>query len=558
MKPGKGNLSLVRAGFLFNSFMLALLSILVLFIIPLILFVLHLIKRDFPYSWLISVFGVSSAFLLMFLLVKRLPQTYLIMRWWPITITGDRPLLLVDQYSWPIALSLILLALVSVLTAVSRPAQDAWQEWVGILVFTGLGLPAILAGNVISFALAWVALDLLEAIILLTRVDRSEATGWIILSFSGKIAGVGCLVFAGIIAYAGGQPFAFSQTSSHVVLLLLLASILRLGIIPIHAPFYGEIQLRTGLGTILRLISLASGLILIVRIASTAEPLLYASLLFWLFVVLALYGSWQWLVARDELDGSPFWIIAVAAFAVISTLTGKPSTTLAWCLAGILSGGLLFYYSTRHRNLLPLVFLGLFGISGLPFSPVWLSSSIYTISTPLLTPAGNTLVVSDTILAFLSRLLLLFSQVLLMLGYIRHALRTVEVKPPLERWMWVLYPSVLFMLPLAQILLGWLNRLEWYGLPLESWFSGLVICSLTAIGWFFRKKILPVIPSKLTVSMRKVSFKWINELFRSFDRYVSVLLGSFTKIMEGEGGILWSLVILALLFTVLVQLKMGR
>ena len=109
--------------------------------------------------------------------------------------------------------------------------------------------------------------------------------------------------------------------------------------------------MRRGLGTSLRLVPAAASLVLLVRTAYTGVPDPWRPYLLALVGLSALYGAILWFTASDELSGRPFWILGMIAFVVASAVCGVPEASLAWGLACIFSGGLLFLLSARHPQL---------------------------------------------------------------------------------------------------------------------------------------------------------------------------------------------------------------
>ena len=109
----------------------------------------------------------------------------------------------------------------------------------------------------------------------------------------------------------------------------------------------------------------------------------------------------------------------------------------------LLTGSLLFLYSARMRGTLALPLLGLLGLSGLPFTPA----------------AGGWLGVLKGPINFWD-LMLLISHILLLLGYLRFAVRPADKLRDMERWVQVIYPFGLGLLVAGQWLVG---TLGWAG-----------------------------------------------------------------------------------------------
>jgi hypothetical protein len=318
--------------------------------------------------------------------------------------------------------------------------------------------------------------------------------------------------------------------------------------------------MRRGLGTTLRLVPAAASLVLLVRTASTGVPEAWRSYLLVLVGLSALYGAILWFFAPDELSGRPFWILGMAAFAVASAVCGAQEAGLAWGLACIFSGGLLFLYSARHRNLLFLPLFGLLGFLALPFTPAWGGMQLYTtLPSKLLIPVFG------------------FTHILLITGYIRHAVRPESMPERSQRWTWLLYSLGLALFPGVQFVLfatylrsgsassiqgagAWLATRDYAGLPLIAWTGGAIALGLAVLtlwaGYRFKGRLR--LPSRfprrwVTFWQELLTLHWFYGIL-GIVLHISVrLVRQVTAVLEGEGGILWVLVLLALLVALLLR-----
>ena len=325
---------------------------------------LRLIRPGFRYLWMLAAGGSLLALLSVLFLRFWLPASLDLLTWKPTSLFPVSPALLLDRISWPYALALSTLALAAILTDISRSTETRRGSWVGSLAFTSLGILAVMAGNPLALMLTWVALDLIELIILITRVHQTELRQQVFVTFAARVAGIFALIFA--TGASAELPASFDQIPPQNSIFLLLAAGLRLGVFPLHLPFLEQAPFERGLSTILTLVPAGTSLMLLTRAATVATPSPLMSVLI-LFTGLAiLYASGSWAAAQNELDGRPFWILAFAALAIAATLRGEEIASLTFGITGLLSGGLLFLFSARQRNLLFLPLLGLFGTSMLP------------------------------------------------------------------------------------------------------------------------------------------------------------------------------------------------
>jgi hypothetical protein len=425
---------------------------------------------------------------------------------------------------------------------------DDWRAWASSLALTAFGLLGVMAGNPLTLLLAWAALDLLELIILLGQVSDSNARERIIIRFAAGVGGIVLLLEAILQASSTGKNLGFSFIPPQASLLFMLAAALRLGAPPLHLPFVQEPLLRRGLGTSLRLIPAAASLTLLVRCANVGVS---SSLTPW-FLLLAgigsLYGAWNWATSDDELAGRPFWVFATAMLVLSAAVRGQPAASLAWALVCLFSGGLIFLNSIHVKNMLPFWILGLISLSALPFTPAWNGMQVYN-DTHMVSPATGLLV----ILALIT----LITHALLLTGYVRHLSRPQIMPPGMERWVWLIYPLGLGFLLIIFYLVGlWarpaIKEVSWTG-----WGGGAAALVLAGVFWQLRTRQLRLPRSVATVARKILSPGWFYSFFSALYRSLHTVTDWNTMILEGEGGILWSFLLLVLILSLLASQGLG-
>jgi hypothetical protein len=366
----------------------------------------------------------------------------------------------------------------------------------------------------------------------------------VVIAFSARVAGMLLLLWGGMVARASQADLSFDQIPVSASIYLLLASGLRLGVIPLHLPFSKEISIRRGLGTMVRLVPAAASLVLLARTAPAGVPAELSPYLLALSGLAALYAGFSWIVARDELDGRPFWLLGMASLSLAAAVRGQPMASQAWGVAALLPGGLLFLSSTRHRYLLPLPLLEFVAMTMLPFTPAWEGGRLY------LPPFSPFLV------AFL------VAQVFLIAGYLQHALREERPLERVERWVWLIYPLGLAFLPLSHYFIGlrgWQVAVSQN--PEQFSFSrllpGLLLLGLFALGMFWSQQG-PRLSRNLTSSLTFIfSFQWLYRILWDAYRITGRLVSFLSAVFEGDGGILWALLLLTLFMSFLFQGRPG-
>jgi hypothetical protein len=576
--------------------MLLLLTIFLLLFIPIAMLVLHLARPKFSIQGLLAVLAVLVGWLLVILARQDIPQTITLLSWQPAAFFPNIPSLLIDDVSWYFSLALLSLALSSIVTSIahlgrslktdpnqsnnkievieiqeqlekvpssSKPAPVKenksianWQSWAFTLVLTSMGLVAVAAGNILTLLLAWAALDLIELFILLFQVLQSKSRERIILIFSMRMAGIGMILLAGILQWSQGMLLNFKDINQSIMIYLLLAACLRVGTLAVQYPLDHRRMRTHELETIFQLIPAAACYILFVRIANFGILGKASPLLLGLIALAGMYAGFNWLIADDELKGRSYWLLGTASLIITSAILNRPYASIAWSIASLLTGGLIFSMSMRHKNLLPIVLLGFFGFSALPFSPTWLGTDVYLYNGS----PSNTITPS---LFYLLSFVFLLTHSLFLAGFIRHILRGIipfegKSEVHIERWVWFLYPVGLFFIILTHFLIGILLFPSLSEIPFTGWIMGAVAVSISGIIWYFatryiqsfnlRKQAINTSDINKFLSLERL-YRFLGKLFHTLTRLAALI----STILEGDGGILWAVVLFALIFVFLLR-----
>jgi hypothetical protein len=389
--------------------------------------------------------------------------------------------------------------------------------------------------------MVWSAIDLAELVAQLRSVDGPQPSEKVVIAFAARIAGISVLLWASMVSISTGSPMNFQNAPPQAGLYLLLAAGLRLGVFPLHLPFASESAIRRGFGTTLRLISAASSLILLARIPTTSVISVFTPFLLSLVALAAIYGGWMWLRAPDEMTARPFWLIGLASLAMASALRGNPVGATAWGCTLILSGGALFLSSVQQIWLKRSLWVGVWGITTLPFS---ITATGWASTVPSFWPAWP---------------FLLLAQALLLAGYLRHAMRaTLHTNlDTLDRAAQYVYPLGISILLVTLFLLGlW----GWDGaLKIGVLLPALVGTSMGGFTIWLAPRLRVLTPVRAHW-IGPATTSWMGWLFRSLwssYRLVSRLSDSFFKLLEGDGGLMWTLLFLVLIISLLTQRASG-
>jgi hypothetical protein len=511
--------------------MLILVTFILLLITALTLVALRIFQPEARYTWLIAVGGAMLGLASVFFWQLQLPFDLVSPNWQLAASFNSSVLFTADKISFPLALCIAVLILSILLTSVTQPVYVNSIIWAGIIILGSAGILVVTANNPLTLLLIWASLDLTELIIHLSSVNGRANNEKVVIAFSTRALGIGLLLWASMISIAETNASDFQSMSASSGIYLIIASGLRLGVLPLHLPYTPDSEMRRGFGTAIRFIAAASSLILLGRVSVINSNFTFIFMI--LACIAALYSGWMWLRAADELTGRPHWVIGIASLAILSALSGNAIGAIAWGCALILVGGALFLASVQNNLLNRIMLIGAFSISSLPFSltaSAWLGNLSFFIPFAIL------------------------AQALLMAGFIRHATRStnrdsLDTQPA---WMKVVYSSGIILLILTQLILGL------FGFDsvskIGAWVQALIASILTFILLWASRRFRIFSP---------VRAHWVSSTESRVDNMYQGLwsiyyfLGRISRIvtqaLEGEGGIMWTLLFLILFVSLITQ-----
>lgn len=500
----------------------------------------RLTGRPAALSWVAAALGALLAWVSLPLWQFELPARLPLNTWSPLTLFHAAPDFQADAYAWLYAFSLSALAAAVIFTSPARLNALSPLSWFGTIALSLLALLAVMANNILTLALTWTALDLLEYLNTLRMARTPAVAERAVVALTFRAAGTGFALWAAVVSAAAGSSVSLQETPPEAWLFLLLAVGLRLGVIPLHLPFREDVALRRGIGSALRLTAAATSLVVLARLPDGAieSPLLPALLL--LVALAALYAGWKWLSLPDELNARPYWIIGMSALSLAAALRGSQQGSAAWGTALVLFGGLSFLYSARQ----------------VWFSRLLAGLVVFLLSLPFtLTATGWE---GNFPLPALFWPLFLTAHAMLTAGYLRHVFRSGETPfGELPRWAQSAYPLGLGVLALTLLLTGlW----GWPGgLQIGVWQVALLLTVLAllmgAAFWRVRQSGVRPESSPSHSEPGPSRFDQIQEflagLLWSLYRLTGRMVGYVTALLEGDGGLLWTMLLLLVVLTAL-------
>jgi len=531
--------------------MLTILPVVLLFILALAVYILRYFPRGTGYAWLTAVLmslliwgGVLAYHWLQ-------PEAFNVAPWRPFATDFADPIRLRwDSISWPYGFTLVSAVVAVLMTASARLRMNSNPlTWSTNLAVAGAAVAAVISDSPLALLLAWVMLDVLDLLLVmrLSRVWKYTSRG--VMAFVVRTLSSFLLIGAlSIQRSAVSEPLSFENMLPQASLLVLLSLGLRLGLLPLNTPYAEDFPFQRGLISFIRLAAYAAGLSALSHFPQDGVPANWQPVLYVVTIIVCLYGAIRWLTARDEIYGRPFWLLTISGLAFICVLQGQAAASIAWGVVMITSGLGLFLYSARTRGLLVLPVMGALALTGLPFTP-GSSGWVGLIISPYDLGDGLAILVVA----------------LLLVGYIQHALRPGGNYYQLEGWARGIYPIGLLVITIS----GWIVAL--FGFPgftvIGQWLPAAASVILAGAISLVRFRLLPQGISKVQSSGRSnrfiqgagqrlavfFSLNWFYNFLWLIYRGLRQLVYILTLIFEGEGGLMWAFVLLALLLTVLAS-----
>ena len=494
-------------------------------------------------SWMIALISSLLAWGILFVMRLFLPTNFQLLEWLPNDLFMGTLTLNLDYQNWPYALALLTLCLAVVLTDSTRSsAENSPLTWAGTLSVTAINLLALLAGNPLTLVLAWTLGDLVELVYLLRIRHWEKPNQGITLVFAARLLSIFSLIAATIVGWQVNPGFLLTGIPAVAGIYFLIAAGLRLGVFPFEMPYLDAPELKHGAGLLVRLTPVASALVLIAHLPSDFLVLQQwpLGIIQGITLIAALYSSAMWLFSPDVNSGRRHWVIALSAFALQCALNGNAAASLPWGLALLLTGGMVFLFDPPIRRIRFIPLLGLLGLIALPYTPA--ASGWAGI-------LGEKFTVASAVM--------ILSHALLLLGYLRYVVESNTTITGLDNYARLTYPLGLIIILQTSLILGLVG---WPGvLTVGTWYGGAASLALVFIGifisrWFGLRMSIANLATRLPFyrffamllgTLRSIfSFGWLFQLGQWAFRQVSSAQAIITRVIEGEGGILWSLTFL--------------
>lgn len=529
--------------------MLSLVPVFLLIIAAIFMQVFGIIKMRAGTTWLIAAVLTFAAWLTMLPIGLLLPPEVAIRNWLPTLIQTHTLIFSYTPLTWVFGF-LILTLLVAVVFSEAKHLESPGyvQKLSGSIILTAFGLLAILSRSVLSFILAWALIDLVEfgliAILIGRPKSHSSATTAVLFRAVGILL---LIVFTAIVPseISTGLPDSISKQQWW---LLIVLTLFRTGTLPLYQPYIDTPAYQRGIVTLLRIMPLVTVFAFITFISPFSLPEMPGGALIFLLDLALLYGAVSWFSKENEIKGRPYWLFSMAGFGLLSFLTSRVAALSGIALVLVIGGSGLFLYIPRlSKKINAFIVVLLLSLLMLPFSPSAPFAQLFT--------AG---------ISVFHKIIWFLSYAFLIAGVVKHALRRVDHSELLEPWMTLFHSIALYFVAVAP----WLMVAVFFRAQAESitwwpWIITLLITSVFLFLFFFFSHRISYYQGRFKPKLERLrdlehlmsplfKFTWLSRFLDWLGFGIEKTVNLLTKVLEGDGGVLWSFLFIVLLLSLLL------
>jgi len=454
------------------------------------------------------------------------PETRLNLDWNTGSILLSRPALIFDGISIPLALSLAGIILYTTLSQRFSPPQIAWTSTLG-----GICYLTVLSDNVYTFLLFWTLIEIFWITYSVINQAVSEKDIQVILPIVVRLGSPLLLIYAALISMEEGINAHFSGFNSAAGQVLLLAGVFGLMVLFLSAETTTLKGERVDLERILRLLPAAISIMLITRGAEIIDPILVQPGLKIIIAILSMLLGLCSIISTSRELTIKIWRYGVIGLIAASALYFSSSSSLSWGMVLLLPGVLIYQsYKSKSQLLIPLVIASL-GTIPLPFLPAWNGSELFShgASGVMFAIAAGTLFGG------------IFSKNISLVN-------EEEIPSDPVPLLYILSPIILLI---TQLVIAFEYNLldsskKFLSFPIIVWIPVFLIVLIYIFG-----DRIPVVKSFRTQENIQSTRRLISLFGSGTARVVNQAVVIITNLFEGEGGLIWALLIGFLLLTLI-------
>jgi hypothetical protein len=520
--------------------MLVFLPVLILLAAAISGTILVLTKRGGGFIWAIGFISALAIWIFSLVVPVSSYPSVSVTNWLPFSQVFSGFTFKVDLSSIAYIFCTSTIALSFVITSTVHLQSADWRRGIILILLTsGLGILSLVSLDPFSLLITWTLLDfcVLGSDLWFAR-DNPEKQK-VVTSFVIKLMG-SFAIMAGVVA-SGGKGFNFDLAAipPEVALIFLSASILRFwGILHNFPKMEGGYFLSTQV--LIKLISFSSAIALLSRLpalnlSSTGST--------WILISVILVGLWsaaRVMLASDLSMAIPFFLSGFGSLQIYCVIENHAEIALLWgCLVLIIGSSLgTFLKFRRFHSILPS--LGLFLAVGIPFT---------------LGGMGLTGLINPFSTFSVFMLIILLS---LLVGIARIVWQMEGAQIQVDQPISTIYMVGSLVLPISIIILGAKIVGDFISNPNIVISGVLLVVGILLSGIYYRVRttfhpketansFIRFVRQVQTIGKWNLPARFLQAVIQLMNLSVKLM----SNILEGDGGFLWTLVLLAVMISVI-------
>jgi hypothetical protein len=454
------------------------------------------------------------------------------------SLSADKGLaFIMDSSIWGFIYLVVCLVLVYFLTMVIRLEKEkrTWL-WIGWLVLCMAAMLSFSAGNISTLIVTWVLFDLLDFLFTYFILKIDDVDESLFGFFSSRVVSVLLLIAAAIFLPVETPQWLPTPLAPTAYFLLFLSGLFRTGLLPSRSIYKPAKENGSSFHFLKRILPLMSGFSLLsflpINYLNSISQLLISIIFFLLAIVFIISAIQQKLT--DQL-----WFDSIICLGCITVISGTPIGLLGWSGVALVGAAIHHFFSHRSGHLRIFALLGIFSLSGVPYS------------IGALAQAGLTSSFSFTWLIFVIPLYALL--IYLFIETIQLPFIDSPTSEPLYLAVYLIGLFLMAFTPFAILI----KNIELAGSVLGFWWSGIavivfcLVIFLIQMKVYFKKYISEKFGKSMRIINRVISFQWLGQIWKWLSWFISGIIQFLTQILAGDGGVIWAIVMLVLLVSLI-------
>lgn len=486
------------------------------------------LQRDFRSSWVVALIGASLAWLSLLILRLQLPLTLNFTAWQVGTGLEYAANFALDDVSWPLAFLVSSLCVAAILGQARHAVGAAWHSWAPSLIVTAAAMLAIVSADLLTLFFSWTLLDLITCVFSLAYIQQAAERRARLTAFVLNLLASFLLLAAWTLSFYGDELAS---------VLVVVAVAFRFGLWASRLRLVEADRLRDDLATMLSLIPMAAGTSALARSVGLPDPA--RSVLLLSILIVSLYLAFRSLL-DPKTNWQILWELGMAGMAIAAAIGGQSVAAVAFSLMILVGNAAKTLIQNLPKLRVPAAIGGAALFLGLPFSASQWSLVMY----------GDWS--SPVVFAFL------LVQGALLAAWLRRAMLPRTSSAPPEPWMRSVEWLGLAIVPLIYVLLG-LGLLPIFdGSMQPPLWPVAVLAAASAALFFLSPRLVPAVPARLRHAVSLfASLQWLEIAAQLASQGLSRTFAFANLLLEGQAGVLWAMLLMALLISLAAQFGLG-